>query len=704
MTSHVGLVPTVTTTHTEPFHVATKIAALDWVSEGRAGWRVQVMRQSEEVAQFGRRPEPPAVGSDERRAAVRPLFDEAAEAVEVARRLWDSWEDDAEIRDRPTGRFIDRDRVHHIDFTGEHFSVRGPSITPRSPQGQPLVVVLAHQPDPFDLAARSADVVFVTPQDHDDIGRTLAEVRAAEVRTGRTGRPLLVHADLVVLLGPDVASASAAKDRLDELDGRPLRSDAAIVATDAPGLTDLLEQWQAAGLDGFRLRPAPPARRPRRHRRRGRADPARTAAAPRRLRRRIAAPAPRPLPTAQSLRRVRSRVVSARVPLSVLDLSPITSGSTAGEALHNSLDLARRIEAAGYRRHWVAEHHFTPGVASSAPALLIGQIAAITDRIRVGSAAVQTGHQTALSIVEQFGILDALFPGRIDLGLGRSGQRRAEAVADLETRTPRPPRPKRVAHVVDGLLIPKPFNPSALFGSPRFRHQAALQQQPGATSPAYGDQVAEVLALLDGSLATPDGDAVHAIPGEGADVEVWIFGSSAGESARVAGARGLPFTANYHVSPGTVLEAIDAYRSAFRPSDSLAEPYVAVSADVVVADREADARRLASPFGVWVRSVRTGQGAIPFPSPEEADRHRWTDEDRTLVADRVDTQFVGDPDGVVAGLEVLARATGADELVITCITHEHADRVRSHELLARAWYGVADRDGTVRRTSQAGHR
>ncbi|QXC60865.1 LLM class flavin-dependent oxidoreductase [Aquihabitans sp. G128] len=398
---------------------------------------------------------------------------------------------------------------------------------------------------------------------------------------------------------------------------------------------------------------------------------------------------------------------SPRMPLSVLDLSPISSGSTAGQALRNSLDLATRIEAAGYRRHWVAEHHFTPGVASSAPALLIGQIAAATSTIRVGSAAVQTGHQTALSIVEQFGILDALFPGRIDLGLGRSGQRRSEALAALEARqraaevarlkgggAKKPRKPPREAHVVDGLLIPKPFDPSGLFGSSRFRYQAALQQQPGAESPDYGDQVAEVLALIAGSLETPDGDLVHATPGEGAGVDVWIFGSSAGQSAEVAGVQGLPFTANYHVSPATVLDALGAYREAFRPSAHLAAPYVAVSADVVVAEDDATAQRLASPFGLWVRSIRTGQGAVAYPSPEEADGHRWTDEDRALVADRVDTQFVGTPDAVVEQLEVLARVTGADELVVTSITHQHADRVRSHELLAEAWSAGAPAGAT----------
>jgi alkanesulfonate monooxygenase SsuD/methylene tetrahydromethanopterin reductase-like flavin-dependent oxidoreductase (luciferase family) len=384
------------------------------------------------------------------------------------------------------------------------------------------------------------------------------------------------------------------------------------------------------------------------------------------------------------------------IPLSVLDLAPITSGSTAGRALCNSIDLAQRAESAGYHRYWLAEHHFTPGVASSAPALLIGQIAAATSSIRVGSGAVQTGHQTPISIVEQFGILDALFPGRIDLGLGRSGPRRTEAAAQLDApgadRRERRSHPEEVAaRVVDGLLIPPPFSYAALAKSTRLRHLNAQLQQAGAEVPDYDRQIDEILGLIHGSLTTPDGDLVRAVPGEGAGVEIWIFGSSGGTSARVAGTRALAFAASYHITPASALGAIEAYRAAFRPSEGRPLPHVAVSADVVVADDEATARELASPYGLWVRSIRTGQGAIQFPSPAEAARHRWTDEDRELVADRVDTQFVGTAAAVADQLETLARVTGADELVVTTITHRHADRVHSHELLAQEWLSRAVR-------------
>src|SRR5690349_1181977 len=165
LTSHIGIVPTATTTHTEPFHLSKAIATLDYVTSGRAGWRVQVSARAAEAAHFGRRDlsgfsleayrsgEPAAVQQ------LSDLFDEAADAVEVVRRLWDSWEDDAIIRDAATGRFVDRDKLHYIDFEGRFFSVKGPSIVPRPPQGQPLVVALAHSRVPIEFAARSADVV-----------------------------------------------------------------------------------------------------------------------------------------------------------------------------------------------------------------------------------------------------------------------------------------------------------------------------------------------------------------------------------------------------------------------------------------------------------------------------------------------------------------------------------------------------------------
>ena len=215
--------------------------------------------------------------------------------------------------------------------------------------------------------------------------------------------------------------------------------------------------------------------------------------------------------------------------------------------------------------------------------------------------------------------------------------------------------------------------------------QKTLLQLPHAEPQNYTEQVGDVLALIAGTYRSPEGEEAHVVPGEGAALQVWILGSSGGESAEVGGQNGLRFAANYHVSPATVLEAVDGYRAAFRPSAVLSQPYVSVSANVVVADTEAAARELATGYGLWVRSIRTAEGAIQFPTPEQARRHVWSDADRELVADRIDTQFVGNPGQVADQLERLRDATEADELIVTTITHDHADRVRSYQLLAEEW-------------------
>ena len=374
----------------------------------------------------------------------------------------------------------------------------------------------------------------------------------------------------------------------------------------------------------------------------------------------------------------------AGTPLTVLDLIPISTGSNAAKALRNSIDLARQAERLGYARYWFAEHHLNPGVAGTSPAVALALTASATSTIRLGSGAVQMGHRTALSTVEEFGLLDTAYPGRFDLGLGRSGGRPREPKAPAlagggaarAVTNGRPP---------NGLLIPPRFSVAGLLKSPRFALQKTLLQLPHAEPQNYAEQVGDVLALLAGTYRSADGEEAHVVPGEGAALQIWILGSSGGESAEVAGGRGLRFAANYHVSPATVIEAVDGYRAAFRASDELDCPYVSVSADVVVADTEAQARELATGYGLWVRSIRTAEGAIQFPTPEQARRHQWTDADRALVADRVDTQFVGTPRQVADQLERLRDATAADELIITTITHDHADRVRSYQLLADEW-------------------
>jgi alkanesulfonate monooxygenase SsuD/methylene tetrahydromethanopterin reductase-like flavin-dependent oxidoreductase (luciferase family) len=368
-------------------------------------------------------------------------------------------------------------------------------------------------------------------------------------------------------------------------------------------------------------------------------------------------------------------------PLAVLDLVPISSGSTAAQALRNSVDLARRTEQLGYTRYWFAEHHLNPGVAGTSPAVLLALTAAETSTIRLGSGALQMGHRTALSTVEEFGLLDAVHPGRFDLGLGRSGGRPVAPTSVADSQAPQ---------VVDGrapngLPIPPPFDPTPLLKSPRIGLQKALLQLPDAKAQDYAEQVGDILALIADTYRSDAGESAHVVPGRGAQFEVWILGSSGGESAVVAGRNGLRFAANYHVAPSRVLEAAHGYRAAFQPSADLAEPYLAVSADVVVADDDSAARELATGYGLWVRSIRTAEGAIPFPTPDEARRHDWTDADRALVSDRTSTQFVGSAAQVADQLEQLRDATAADELIITTITHEHDDRLRSYALLAQEW-------------------
>ena len=211
LTRHIGLVPTAVVTHTEPFHASKAIATLDYVSTGRAGVRVRISARPDEAALFGRRTIPPGLLDRRRsRSALADLFDEAADYVEVLRRLWDSWEDDAEIRDAATGRFVDRDKLHYIDFEGAHFSVRGPSITPRPPQGQPLVAALAHRDVAYRLIGRSADLGFVTPRDAADAASILTTIRAEQDAAGRGGETVHVFGDLVVFLdGPPPRRPSA---------------------------------------------------------------------------------------------------------------------------------------------------------------------------------------------------------------------------------------------------------------------------------------------------------------------------------------------------------------------------------------------------------------------------------------------------------------------------------------------------------------
>ncbi len=260
LTSHIGLVPTVVTTHTEPFHVAKAIATLDYVSAGRAGVRLKVGAIRHEARLVGRREFPEfgigQIHSPGIREVMVEAFDEAADVGEVMRRLWDSWEDDAEIRDVATGRFIDREKLHYVDFTGDHFSVKGPLTVPRPPQGQPIVSVLAHETTPYQLGVRQADLIYVTPRDPRHAAAIVAEVRGLEETGQRNEQPAKVIADVLVVLGDTDADARSRLDRLDALAGETLTSDALVHVGTATTLADLVERWAEAGVDGVRFRPA----------------------------------------------------------------------------------------------------------------------------------------------------------------------------------------------------------------------------------------------------------------------------------------------------------------------------------------------------------------------------------------------------------------------------------------------------------------
>jgi alkanesulfonate monooxygenase SsuD/methylene tetrahydromethanopterin reductase-like flavin-dependent oxidoreductase (luciferase family) len=433
-----------------------------------------------------------------------------------------------------------------------------------------------------------------------------------------------------------------------------------------------------------------------------------------------------------------TRTADRRVPLSVLDLALVADGATGVQAIQRAVSLAVDLDALGYRRVWYAEHHLAPGVASASPAVLAAAVAARTSRIRVGSGAVLLSTTSPLIAAEQFGTIAALHPGRVDLGLGRaftvppsdklsdklsdkpgaepgdrpSGKPGAKpgdtpGAGEKPSGAPQPPRPAASGfpRLVDGLYVP-PAPPNGL-NDPALRERILAQQDViGAhRRPAgFREEVETVLALQRGTYRDRTGGAYTSPPVEGGAFDLWLLASSGGESATVAGALGLPLAANFHVSPATVLDTVAAYRAAFRPG-VLAEPYVVVSADVLVAQTLERARVLAEPFADWVLSIRRGErGAIPYPSPSAATA--WTDRpdaERALVADRVDTRIVGDPATVVERLGTLARVTGADELLVTTATHDPAETRRSFELLARAW-GIAGRPADRRPDRPAGQK
>ncbi|HEX4703372.1 MAG TPA: LLM class flavin-dependent oxidoreductase [Pseudonocardiaceae bacterium] len=331
------------------------------------------------------------------------------------------------------------------------------------------------------------------------------------------------------------------------------------------------------------------------------------------------------------------------VPLSVLDLAPVSAGSTSAQALRTTIELARRAETLGYTRFWLAEHHNMPGIASSAPAVLVGQVAAATSTMRVGSGGVMLPNHPPLVIAEQFGMLAALHPDRIDLGIGRA--------------------PGTDAHTAHALRR--------------------------STAPLSADDFPQQLGELMGYFEQDPDEAVEpggmplAVPAAGNQPPLWLLGSS-DYSATLAGMLGLPFAFAHHFSAANTLPAAAIYRANFRPSPVLDRPYLMIAASVVVADDDETARWHAGPMGLSFLRLRQGRPGL-LPSPEEAADYPYTAFERKAVADRQASQIVGGPATVLAGVTKLVAATKADELMVTTMVHDPLVRFRSYELLATLW-------------------
>jgi len=331
------------------------------------------------------------------------------------------------------------------------------------------------------------------------------------------------------------------------------------------------------------------------------------------------------------------------VPLSILDLSPIVQGGTAAESLKNTLDLARHAERWGYHRYWLAEHHNMPGIASAATAVAIGFVASGTKTIRVGSGGVMLPNHAPLVIAEQFGTLESLYPGRIDLGLGR-----APGTDPLTAR--------------------------------------ALRRGQANSADTFPQDVMELQGYF---RATRPGQAVQAVPGSGLAVPIWLLGSSL-FSAQLAAALGLPFAFASHFAPDQLEAALDLYRDQFRPSAVLKSPYAMAAVAVFAADADAAAVRLFTSLQQSFVNLRRGT-PVPLPPPVESMEGGWTPMEEEGVKNAFREAIVGSAATVKRGIEAFLRRTGVDELMVTAAIYDHAARLRSFELVAQVAIGADQR-------------
>ena len=323
-------------------------------------------------------------------------------------------------------------------------------------------------------------------------------------------------------------------------------------------------------------------------------------------------------------------------PLSVLDLSPVVEGASAADSFRNTRDLAQHAERWGYTRFWLAEHHNMPGIGSSATSVLIGYVAGGTSTIRVGAGGVMLPNHSPLVIAEQFGTLESLFPGRIDLGLGRAPG------TDPETTL-------------------------------------ALRRDAMAAANSFPEDVQQLLAYF--RPAAP-GQRVRAVPGEGLRVPVWLLGSSL-FSARLAAALGLPFAFASHFAPDYLLAALETYRREFHPSETLERPHTMATLNVIAADSDADAARLFTSVQEQFIRLRRGMPG-KLPPPIEPGDATWSRDERLMIAHTLRYSVVGAPDTVKRGLDAFVETTRADEMLVTGHIYDHASRLRSFEIVSRS--------------------
>ena len=326
----------------------------------------------------------------------------------------------------------------------------------------------------------------------------------------------------------------------------------------------------------------------------------------------------------------------AETPLSVLDLAPVRQGGTIAEAFANAVALARHVEKLGYRRFWLAEHHNMPGIASSATAVLIGHIAGATSTIRVGSGGVMLPNHAPIVVAEQFGTLEALYPGRIDLGLGR-----APGTDPLTTR--------------------------------------ALRRDLADSDEAFPRNVQELLALL---APASEGQRVRAVPGAGSNVPVWLLGSST-FSAQLSAMLGLPFAFASHFAPQRLMEAIEVHRHFFKPSAYLDKPHIMVGLPVIAADSDARAEFLATTTQQRLVNLVRGAPTTLVPPVDSMDG-LWDEREEAYVRSHLGVAVIGGPQTVRRRLEAFLAQTGADELIITSDYYDPADRLRAFEIIAEA--------------------